>query len=180
MISFENLKENSVDFPNVWTFLWSPEEAQKIPEEHKDQIFFLNEKASGFISEYFESSKISDNWVEPINKHYFQNIQKFKPNTAEDLKKWLFNRKIPFDNFVFLNLDRSNHIVMLTWKMVIKYTEGIFFSEDVFIFDKSLNWCLFFSHDDEFTFGSEKNYDKEFYYKKTEINNELKNKYNLK
>ena len=181
MINFENLKENSIDFPNVWTFLWSPEEAQQISVEHKDQIFFLNQKASEFVSEYFESSKLSDNWTEPINKKYFRKIEKFEINdNTKELKKWLFNRKIPFDNFVFLNRDRSNHVVMLTWKMVIKYCEGIFFSEDLFIFDQSLNWCLSFYHENEITFGSEKIYRKEFYYKKTEVNNELKNKYKLK
>jgi hypothetical protein len=181
MVDFNNLKENTIEFPNEWTFLWSPEEASQISDEHKDQIFFLNTKASIFIDEYFNSSKISKSWAEPINDLYFGKIEKYRvTENIENLKKWLFNRKIPFDQFVFLNRDRSNNIVMLTWKMVVKYCEGIFFSEDLYIFDKSLNWSLFYYHEDEITFGSNKIYDKEIYYKKTETNNELKLKYNLK
>jgi hypothetical protein len=181
MIGFDNLSTYSIDFPNVWTFLWSPEEANTIPVEHKDQIFFLNQEATDFVKKYFDSSMICKSWTVPINDCYFKNIEEFKiDNNNEDLKKWLYNRKIPFDKFVFLNEDRSNSIVMMTWKMVIKYCEGIFFSEDCFLFDQSLNWALFYYHEDVITFGSEKIYDKEIYYKKTEINNELKLKFNLK
>lgn len=181
MITFENLKNNSTEFPNVWTFLWSPEEALQISEEHKDQIFFLNNEASEFVLEYFNASKISKSWTEPISDLYFKKIEKFEiSENFDELKKWLFNQGIPFDKFVFFIGDRSNQIVMLTWKTVIKYCEGIFFSEDLYIFDQSLNWALFYHHENEIIFGSEKNYDKEIYYKKTEINNELKKKYNLK
>lgn len=157
MISFENIREYSTEFPSKWTFLWSPEEAQKISSEHKDQIYFLNEEATTFLNSYFDSSKIRKNLEEPISKDHFKKIENYKINSdVSELKKWLFNKKIPFDKFVFIDKDRSGFAVMLTWKMVIKYCEGIFFSEDIYIFDSSLNWAIFYFHEDEIAFGSEK------------------------
>jgi len=152
MVSFENLKEYSTEFPSEWTFLWSREEADKISSEHKDQIFFLNEEATSFINRYFESSKIRKNSDEPVSKDYFKNIETYKINiNLAELKKWLFDGKIAFDNFVFIDSDDGRSI-MLTWRMVIKYCEGIFFSEDIYIFDTSLNGTLFYYHESELTF----------------------------
>jgi hypothetical protein len=48
-----------VDFPKVWTFLWSPEEAEQIPVEQKDQIHFLDKDGTKFINEYLESSQMT-------------------------------------------------------------------------------------------------------------------------
>ena len=54
----ENLAEFKTNFPKSWSFLWSPEEAEKISEEHKDQIHFLNKKGTEIVKEYLNSSKM--------------------------------------------------------------------------------------------------------------------------
>jgi hypothetical protein len=61
--------------------------------------------------------------------------------------------------------------------MVVKYWEGLFFSDDIIIFDETLNWGLFYFHEDKLFFGNEKIYDKEFEYQKTIELNELKTKF---
>jgi hypothetical protein len=180
MINFDNIKTYSTDFPKTWSFLWSPEEASKIPQEHKDQIFFLNDEASKFVRNYIDSSRmiIGPLW-KPFNEKYFKTIQEFEltEDCESDIKKWLYSKPIPFDKFVFIDSERSGQSVALTWKMVIKYWEGLFFAGDLIIFDETLNWGLFYFHEDRLYFGTDKIYDKEFEYEKTRELNELKKKY---
>ncbi|WP_260397360.1 hypothetical protein [Empedobacter brevis] len=124
MINFDNIKTYSTDFPKAWSFLWSPEEANEIPKEHKDQIFFLNKEASEFIKNYINSSKmVTGPLWKPFNERYFKKIEEFEvtENCEEKIKKWLYDKPIPFDKYVFINSERSGQSVALTWKMVIKY-----------------------------------------------------------
>jgi len=160
MNDFEkNLIQYFTDFPEVWSFLWSPEEAENIVDEHKDQIHFLNTEGTKFIKDYFESSGMNKGFPEFPFKNHFKKIEDFKifEGCNEKLKKWLFDREIPFSKYVFIESDQSGQSVMLTWKMVIKYCEGIFFAEDLVIFDSSLNWGLFYYHEGEIYFGTEIN-----------------------
>ena len=177
MINFDNIKTYSTDFPKAWSFLWSPEEASKIHQEHKDQIFFLNNEASEFIRNYFDSSKMvtGPSW-KPFNERYFKTIQEFvvTESSEKEIKKWLYNKPIPFDKFVFIYGDRSGQEIVLTWKMVVKYWEGLFFADDLIIFDETLNWGLFYFHEDRLYYGTDKIYDKEFEYEKTRELNELR------
>ena len=177
MINFDNIKTYSTDFPKTWSFLWSPEEASKIHQEHKDQIFFLNNEASEFIRNYFNSSKMvtGPSW-KPFNERYFKTIQEFvvTESSEKEIKKWLYNKPIPFDKFVFIYGDRSGQEIVLTWKMVVKYWEGLFFADDLIIFDETLNWGLFYFHEDRLYYGTDKIYDKEFEYEKTRELNELR------
>ena len=180
MINFDNIKTYSTDFPKTWSFLWSPEEADQIPKEHKDQIFFLNKEAGEFLRNYIENSKmVTGPLWKPFNERYFKTIQEFevREDCEEEIKKWLYNKPIPFDKFVYIDSERSGHAVTLTWKMVIKYWKGLFFADDLIIFDETLNWGLFYFHEDRLYYGTDKIYDKEFEYEKTKELNELKQKF---
>ena len=79
MINFANIKSYSSDFPKTWSFLGAPEEANKISQEHKDQIFFLNDEAGEFVRNYIKSSKMvtGPSW-KPFNEKYFRTIQEFE------------------------------------------------------------------------------------------------------
>jgi len=128
MVNFENIKSYSTEFPDKWSFLWSAEEADKIPNEHKDQIFFLNKEASDFVNNYIDSSKMITGPVwNPFNPNYFKSIVEFEvsEDCESEIKKWLYSKPIPFDKFVYIDLDRSEQSVALTWKMVIKYWAGL-------------------------------------------------------
>lgn len=181
MITFDNIKTYATEFPTVvYSFLGAPEEAHNIPSEHKDQIFFLNKEATQFLFDYIDSSyMLSQSSFKPFNERYFKTIDEF--DTSKDcepeLKKWLYRRPIPFDHFVFMCSDRGDQAVMLTWKMVIKYWDGLFWAHDLVLFDQSLNWGLFYFHEDFLFFGSDKIYDKTFEEEKTRELNLLKQKY---
>ncbi|WP_421753227.1 hypothetical protein [Croceimicrobium sp.] len=145
------------EFPSVWSFLGSPEEAGKIPTEHKDQIHFLNDRGTELIEQFLESSKMTKGFPFKPFIDYFKRIDDFRitENCDTEIKKWLYNKGIPFSKYVFIDYDRSGHALMLTWKMILKYWEGIFFAEDILIFDSALQWGLFYYHGDQLWFGSE-------------------------
>ncbi|MCL9807630.1 hypothetical protein NAT51_19060 [Flavobacterium amniphilum] len=180
MITFDNIKSYSTDFPDSLSFLWSPEEANAIPQEHKDQIFFLNKEASEFIRNYIFSSKmITGPLWKPFNERYFKTVEDFEvtEDCGKEIKKWLYSKPIPFNRLVYIEGDRSEQSIALTWKMVIKYWEGLFFADDLIVFDETLNWGLFYFHEDFLYFGSDKIYDKEFEYEKTIAVTELKKRF---
>ena len=53
----------------------------------------------------------------------------------------------------------EDSFIYTTWKMVVKYSPDIFFGNDVIVFDKTLNWCLFYFHHDHLFFGRDNVYD---------------------
>ncbi|UTW66219.1 hypothetical protein KFE94_16445 [bacterium SCSIO 12643] len=180
MINFDNIKTYSEEFPNVWSFLGDPEKTASISQNDKDQIFFLNNEASEFVKNYINNSNMITGPIwSPFNERYFKTIQEFPvtENCEKELKKWLYSKSIPFDKFVYMDRDRSGQAIALTWKMVIKYCEGLFFADDLILFDETLNWGLYYFHEDRLYYGTDKIYDKDFEYEKTLELNELKKKF---
>lgn len=149
------------NFPKVWSFLWSPEEARDISAEHKDQIHFLNEEGTIFLNNLLDATKMTKHLPYYPFREYFGKIDTFTitENCEEKIKKWFYDKGIPFSKYVFVAQDRCGQGVMLTWKMVIKYWEGLFFSEDIFIFDSSLEWAMFYYHESTLYFGTDIIYD---------------------
>ena len=176
----EELLIYKTDFPKSWSFLGSPEEAAQIPLEHKDQIHFLNEEGTKWVRQYLHFSKMIGANKEPTWSPFYQDYfkeTKCIENADDDdeiIKKWLYNLGIPFKNYVLVDEDRSGHSVLLSWKMVIKYWHGLFFPVDTVVFDLSLNWCVYFWHEDWIFYGKNNTFDKEAEYQKTLWINELR------
>lgn len=163
MISFENIKNCQTAFPDTWSFLWSPEEAAKIPEEHKAQIHFLNDDAKAFLATFIqENNLLTDHQGEPLNANVFDKIENYDIDemSAHEIRKWLQSKPIAADSYVYINAERSGQAVALTWKMVQTYFEGLFFSDDLLIFDQSLDWALFYHHEDYISFGNKNSFKK--------------------
>ncbi len=182
----DNIEEFKTDFPKSWSFLWSPEEAEIISEEHKDQIHFLNNKGTELVTEFLKSSKLLANQTKqnlsPFREDYFKTQENFNINLnqSSEIKKWLFYRGIPFDKYVFIDSERSGLAVMLTWKMIIKYWEGLFFVDDLTIFDGSLNWALHYSEEGQLFYGKDNVFNIEAEFEKNleqnRLLNEIKNR----
>ena len=62
--------------------------------------------------------------------------------------------------------DNSGQAIMLTWKMVIKYWKEMFWVTDLKIFDGSLNWALFYYHENQLFFGKDNMFDQEAEFEK--------------
>lgn len=142
--------------PYKWIF--ESESGQMPSTEHLDQIVALNTKGSNFLSKFLDQTKITT--FNAASKMYFKDFDQFSyaENQKKEVKKWLFNRKIKFDKLVFVTITASVSFV-LTWKMVIHYSEVLFFGYDVIVWDNTLNWCLIHDHNDVFYYGVNRIYD---------------------
>lgn len=157
-IGIDNLELHTINLqahPMKWLF--ELEEEVPPPEEHKDQIFPLNKDAANYLWEYETKIKIQN--LNPTDHSIFKTLKEFKCGTdqAQELKKWLFNLGMPFHTKVFVSLQPHDGFI-LTWKMVIKYSSNLFLGYDLILWDKTLNWVLFYHHDDVLRFGKDRIY----------------------
>lgn len=179
MIDFSNIKEKKIERPNIWTCLGSPDEFDSLSNEFKDQIKFLDKEASDFLYKYFEASRFhtGPRW-EPFEKKNFKYVDKISlDDDGQKIKKWLYNRGIEFAKWVYVLPNYGNAPLMMTWKMVIKNCESLFFGDDVVIFDESNQWCLSYWHEDEMFFGKINVITPEVGYKEVEMMNEMEKEY---
>ena len=183
MVDLNSIKQHTIDRPNGWTMFGSPEDFDNIPDVHKEQILFIDKEATKFIYEYCSSAKlIADDLWKPFSNDNFKSIEEYSNfsetvDRKQELKKWLFNRGIEFKKWLFVLPNYNEYPVLTTWKMVVKYSDDLFQSDDITIFDRTLNWCLFYFHPGKLTFGKDNIYDPTNDYKKMEALNEVKKKY---
>lgn len=180
MIELNNIRNFAIEKPAKWNAFGTSEDYMKLPNEHREQIFFLSKKANAYLNEYLEASKLVTGPIwNPFEQRNFQLTEEFA-DLSDDagLKKWLYNRGIPFKNWVLMLPNYHDHSVLLTWKMVVKYAPEFFGQmDDIVIFDQSNNWCLFYFHEEHLFFGKGNIYDPNLGYQEAEQLNELKRKY---
>lgn len=143
-----------LNHPLKWKF---EDENKQLSEEFKDQIIPLNSEASKFLWD-FESAQKYLGSIPAIGKCFSEQSEfSFGENDNQKVKKWLYERGIPFDHKVFWATQPEWGFI-LTWKMVIKFSDNLFFSSDEIIWDKTLDWTLIFDHNDVFYFGKNRNF----------------------
>ncbi len=160
MTPSDNIHLDSIplaEHESAWRF--TDENGNLPPAEHLDQIFPLKIEAAIILSDLETAFRLNSHFYNP--ETYFKHTEKFiiQSNNEKELKKWLFNRGIPFSNLVFLVYSRTE-AVALTWKMILKYWDGVFL-HDTMIWDRTVNWCLFYDHNDVITFGRDRIYNGE-------------------
>jgi hypothetical protein len=119
--------------------------------EHLDQIWCLNKSGAKFLWEFDMNVNHKVLAHYPDVARYFKSIAEFRLGEG-GLKKWLFDCAVPFDQKVYLAVQPDMGFI-LTWKMVIKYSENIFFAHDLGIWDRSMDWILTYHHDELWQFG---------------------------
>lgn len=145
MLDLQNIVRNSI--PDDRAFFQSEEDYQSIPPEHKDQIKTLTPEAGKWLRELVNNTGLVDGRYTntPLTPSSYKQVDIFSypcTDVEATLKKWLYNRKIPFSQEVFLIDYYEDEDFCLSWKMLIKYSDAIFYGSDKVVFDKSLNWCL--------------------------------------
>ena len=175
MIDIENIKQYQIEKPNSWGLFNDEEDINNLPTEHKDQMIFLDKTATEFLYNILKVAKLLAANDDPFSKNNFKTVEHYtKMDNQSGLKKWLYNRNIPFKKEVFLLGDDC---ILTTWKMIVKYSPDLFFGNDVVVFDKTLNWCLFYFHHDHLFFAKDNIYDSTNDYVKMDEINKLKEKY---
>ncbi len=165
MIDLNNIKNFTTPQPEGWTVFGSAKDFNALPETHKAQILFLDKTAEKFLYELVEHARLlSDGGWAPFSKGNFKTVEQYGhavdlQENSPLLKKWLYNRGIPFSNWVFVLCDSNEQPLLMTWKMFIKYAFDIFLVGDTMVFDQTINWCLFNYHEGQLFFGKDAVYD---------------------
>jgi len=156
-ITLENVHTFSVPLPEhplSWKF---EDEDKQLSDEFKDQIIPLTSEASNFLWE-FEGTQRYLRSVAALKEYFNEhNDLSFGEDNTQKTKKWLYARGIPFDQRVFW-LHQPDAGFVLTWKMIIKFSEELFFSSDEVIWDRTLNWALIYDHNETLHFGQNPNF----------------------
>ena len=159
MFTLAFFKENTSSIPfddkPFWTLLGDENDLEKIPTHHREQLLFLNQKATEFIYQYVDDLNILDSKLwQAFKNHDFKNEENYSLNSDfQSYKKCLYQRGIAFSNWVLVLPNYNSHPMLMTRKMLLKYTSDIFgTSDDILIFDFSQTWYLFHHHDGESTF----------------------------
>lgn len=161
-ITLENIEQFSVplaECPMKWMF--EDNDGELPSAEFTDQIIPLNHDASRFLWNFMMNQRVlgADNGFFKENEEYVSGGK-----STEEIKKWLYNRQIPFGNKIFWSNQPGSGFV-LTWKMVIKFTEDLFFAQDQILWDKTLNWVLLYDHNEAFSFHRHRLYDIDMEYR---------------
>lgn len=157
-VDFGNIYDHIIpmkDFSLNWRF--TDEKYDTLPAQHLDQLKPLDIIASNFLWDYVYNSRLHDDI--PFNKNFFKIIDKAKiePDNKQQIKKWLYQRGLPFDKQVFLSWHPGEAMIV-PWKLFIKYFDNFCYSDDLSIIDQSLTWALLFYHESEIYFGTNNEY----------------------
>ena len=158
-VDFSNIHEHIIPIDNFrlkWRF--TEEKYDLLPNEHLDQLKPLNEKASLFLWNFIDQTNLHENI--PFKNDFFKTIDKAKisGDNNKEIKKWLYQRGIPFDKPVFLSWQPTDGMIV-PWKIFIKYFDSFYYGgDDLTIIDQSLIWSLLFYHEDEIYFGTNKEF----------------------
>jgi hypothetical protein len=147
-----------IGYPMAHVFLGN--DGQLPSPEHWDQIRPLDRQAAAFIWKFEQQIRLTS--FEPDSGKYFRSAEMlaFGDSDEQRVKKWLYERGIPFSATCILSFD-PDCAFLLTWKMVIHYSMDLFFAHDTVVWDHSLNWALYYDHNDVFHFAKDRIYDGE-------------------
>ena len=179
MVDFDNIHSYEIKPPDSWTYFGSPDDFDALSKEHKDQIKFLSKEASDFLYQFFSASKLHTGPVwDPFQKGNFKHVDQISLDQEESIiKKWLYNRGIPFSKWVYVLPGFQDTPAMMTWKIVVKYCTTLFFRDDIVIFDKTNQWCLSYWHEDVMFFGKINTVNPEVGYQEMKLMNQKEQQY---
>jgi hypothetical protein len=130
---------------------------QVLSPAHLAHIEFLDAKSSSNLLQ------MTSPWVTqapPFRHAYFSNVATtpiagYRADEIQQMKRWFYQRGVPFQRRVFLSWDHSTAAIT-TWKMVVRYWNVFWHpsSDDLFIFDESQSWLLFLWHEEQAFFWS--------------------------
>ena len=157
-VGFNNIHAHIVtmdEFKLKWRF--TDEQYDRLPDIHLEQLKPLDEKASRFLWDFISESGM--HLDVPFKKDFFRTIDKAKIqiDNQDEIRKWLYRKGLPFEKEVFLSWQPGEAMIV-PWKLVIKYFDSFYYSDDLTIVDQSLQWALLFYHEDEIYFGTNTDY----------------------
>ncbi|RFZ95257.1 hypothetical protein D0C36_06940 [Mucilaginibacter conchicola] len=157
-VGFDNVYDHVIsvdDFVLKWRF--NSPAYNELPKLHLDQLKPLDKEGSRFLWDFISETRLHNDM--PFKKNFFDVIDYtriFEGNKIE-IKKWLYQREIPFKKDVFLSYQPDIALIV-PWKLLIKYFDDFQYADDLTVIDESLNWALLFHHEGMIYFGSNKKF----------------------
>ena len=159
-VDFKNILSHTTrlaDFELAWRF--TDEKYNILPDSHLELLRPLDKSGAKFLSDYISAVNLHGDI--PFKKGFFRTIDKAKilDDNQREIKKWLYQRGIPFDKLIFLSWSQENAMIV-PWKIFIKYFDSFYYgsSDDLTVIDHTLTWALLFYHEDEIYFGTNNNF----------------------
>lgn len=93
-----------------------------------------------------------DGWGNtPFSDYCYKTVERFDLVGAEEgIKKWLYRLGPAFKTEVLLLpvfKTENCPVILTTWKMVVKYSDIFFSSDNLVVVPPALRWCLYYHHD---------------------------------
>ena len=152
--SLATIQEYRIPLPKEYTLLGDQEDYEQLPPHWQEQIHFYDKTGSDFLYQYWDSSNlITGPLYQPFLGSPFTHLEQLTSWESQELAQWLYDRGLAFGQEVWLLSNFRHTAVQMTWKMVIKLREELFVGDDVVLFDNSLQWCLFYYHEEVFFWG---------------------------
>ena len=147
-----------------WPLSWRLDQwGSIIPAHHLAQMQTLGPEDANRIWKLILDAEIHADF--PFKRGLFPSIESLslQPVSHQDdfrtvrrtVKKWLFQRGIPFGRRIYLSYQ-PDWAVMTTWKMLIRYWDLFYYSisDDLTVIDDTMTWALLFFHEHEIHFGT--------------------------
>jgi hypothetical protein len=100
----------------------------------------------------------------PFTQGLFRSIESVALDKGDALairsvRKWFFNRGVPFKATVYLSYG-TEWAIATPWKIVVKYWDDFWYpgSDDLTVVDDSFAWALLFWHEGKAFFGDNRDY----------------------
>lgn len=158
MIAQEHLDFVQFDeFSLKWRFVELKE--FKLPQSHQEQIRPLCDESAKLVADV--GNQVLLNEGVPFARTQFRNSETLdirdwllRSGTEKQVRKWLYEKGPAFRSPVYLSWD-DQVAAMVPWKIFIRYWPHFYYttSDDLLVFDESLQWAFYFSSREEIFFG---------------------------
>lgn len=152
-ITLDNVEEFSVSLlEHNLRWMFESTEDNRIPQEVEDEVIPLESAAAQFLFDFRNKQNyLTEVFFTAENLSKNETSFTSKKRTKAEIENWLKARNIPLDRKVFW-VNQLNVAFVLTWKMVIKFSDVLFFGTNETLWDSSMNWTLTFESDEIFRF----------------------------
>ena len=156
MLDFTNLHSHIIPlerFQLSWRF--NDKKYDILPSFDLKKLKPFDEIASKYLYDFLKDKNLHDEI--PFTKDFFKRIKSIEITyqNDNDIRSWLYECGIPLQQEVILSWSPATSM-LLPWEILIKYFDSFYYpsSDDLTVFDQSLNWAILFAHYDEIYFGS--------------------------
>jgi len=143
------------EFVLSWRF--TDKKYDELPVSHIKELKPFNKDASQFIDKLIKEKNIHNQFPFNNDTHILIDKVEIIDGNDKEIQHWLSQRNLSSEDQVYLSWD-SETSLKTKWKYVVEYWDTFYYSvsDDLTIFDESMDWMLLFFHENEIYWGTSK------------------------